>query len=85
MHAEAVQTRVFNMTPVTEDAQLHDSVDLITGVLHGGQEQRRKTTEHEAVRLHPSVNIMDSLNYVTYKQLKGLGRLSALIVSERPQ
>lgn len=43
MHTEAVKTRVFHVTPVSEDTQLHTSIHLIAGVLHereGAQEEK---------------------------------------------
>lgn len=36
MHTEAVKTRVFHMTPVSEDTQLHKSIHHVTGALHEG-------------------------------------------------
>lgn len=34
VHTEAVKTRIFHMTPVTEDTQLHESIHHVTGLLH---------------------------------------------------
>ena len=48
MNTEAVKTRVFDMAPVTQDAQLHEFIDLIAGVLHhlgGGQKRRERERE----------------------------------------
>lgn len=44
MHTEAVKTRVFHVTPVSEDTQLHTSIHLIAGVLH---ERERAQEEKE--------------------------------------
>lgn len=47
MHTEAVQTRVFNMAPVTEDTQLHNSINLVTGVLQEGTGGKKRKREGE--------------------------------------
>lgn len=39
MHAEAVKTRILDVTPVTENSQLHDSVNNVARILC---EKRRK-------------------------------------------
>lgn len=43
MHTEAVKTRIFHMTPVSEDAQLHKSIHHVTGVLRGEGGTEEKT------------------------------------------
>lgn len=45
MHTKAVKTRIFNMTPVTEDAKLHISINLITRILHVGGGDRGEKKE----------------------------------------
>lgn len=45
MHAEAVNARVLHLTPVAEDAQLHEAVHRIAGVLREGNKRVQSKTD----------------------------------------
>lgn len=47
MHTEAVKTRIFHMTPVTEDAQLHISIHHVTGALHVAKRGEKKRIDRQ--------------------------------------
>lgn len=51
MHTEAVNTCIFDVTPVSEDTQLHKSINLVTGVLREKvRGKERRETKRKAVK-----------------------------------
>lgn len=51
MHTEAVKTRIFDVTPVAENSQLHKSVNHIAWILCGGEGSKVRRREEKGKKV----------------------------------